>query len=144
MLRGQNASRTRAVVSHFTELIVVFYFMKTNNRCLISFSNFVMVLINRWQYFLSSSSVCGLWKINKCLFIPNCTRKIMWLRVNNIHGKIRDRLSKLSISKARVSSAKIFQKLKDRLNSSRNCSVCVRITFDEMKSSFARFNHVCF
>ena len=32
-------------------------------------------------------------KINKCLFIPNCTRKIMWLRVNNIHGKIRDGLS---------------------------------------------------
>ena len=29
-------------------------------------------------------------KISKCLFIPNCTRKIMWLRVNNIHGKIRD------------------------------------------------------
>ena len=24
-------------------------------------------------------------KINKCLFVPNCTRKIMWLRVNNIH-----------------------------------------------------------
>ena len=32
-------------------------------------------------------------KINKCLFIPNCTRKIMWLRVNNIHGKIQDGLS---------------------------------------------------
>ena len=88
MLRGQNASRTRAVVSHFAELIVGFFFMKTNNRCLISFSNFVMVLINRWQYFLSSSSVCGLWKISKCLFIPNCTRKIMWVRINNIHGKI--------------------------------------------------------
>ena len=29
-------------------------------------------------------------KINKCLFVPNCTRKIMWLRVNNKHEKIRD------------------------------------------------------
>ena len=35
------------------------------------------------------------------------------------------------------------QKFKVRSNSSRNCSVCVRITFDEMESSFARFNHVC-
>ena len=32
----------------------------------------------------------------------------MWLRVNNIHGKIRDGLSKLSISKGRASSAKII------------------------------------
>ena len=31
-----------------------------------------------------------------------------------------------------------------RLNSSRNCSVCVRIIFDGMESSFARFNHICF
>ena len=29
-------------------------------------------------------------KIYKCLFIPNCTRKIMWLLINNIHEKIRD------------------------------------------------------
>ena len=26
-------------------------------------------------------------KINKCLFIPNCTREIMRLRFNNIHEK---------------------------------------------------------
>ena len=26
------------------------------------------------------------------------------------------------------------------LNSSRNCSICVRVTFDEMESSFPRFN----
>ena len=26
-------------------------------------------------------------KIYKCLFIPNCTRKIMFLRINNIHEK---------------------------------------------------------
>ena len=31
-----------------------------------------------------------------------------------------------------------------RLNSSRNCSVCVGMNFDEMESSFARFYHVCF
>ena len=36
------------------------------------------------------------------------------------------------------------KKFKFQLNSSRNCSVCIGITFDEMKSSFARFNHVCF
>ena len=33
---------------------------------------------------------------------------------------------------------------KIRLNSPRNYSVCVRITFDGMESSFARFNHVFF
>ena len=27
-------------------------------------------------------------KIYKCLFIPNCTRKVMWLLINNIHEKI--------------------------------------------------------
>ena len=27
-------------------------------------------------------------KIYECLFIPNCTRKIIWLPVNNIHEKI--------------------------------------------------------
>ena len=32
-------------------------------------------------------------KIYKCLFIPNCTRKIISLRFNNFHEKIRDRLS---------------------------------------------------
>ena len=32
-------------------------------------------------------------KINKCLFNPNCTRKIMWLLINNIHEQIRDSLS---------------------------------------------------
>ena len=42
---GQNASCARAVVSHFAELTVVF-FKKKYNRCLISFSNCVMVLIN--------------------------------------------------------------------------------------------------
>ena len=29
-------------------------------------------------------------KSYKCLFIPNCTRKIMWLLINNIHEKIWD------------------------------------------------------
>ena len=32
-------------------------------------------------------------KIYKCLFIPDCTKKIIWLRFNNFHEKIRDRLS---------------------------------------------------
>ena len=32
------------------------------------------------------------------------------------------------------------KKFKVRLNSSKNCLVCVRITFDEMESSFTRFN----
>ena len=36
------------------------------------------------------------------------------------------------------------KKIKVRLKSLRNCSVYVRITFDEMESSFAGFNHVCF
>lgn len=29
-----------------------------------------------------------LWKIYKCSFIPNCTRKIVWLLINNIHEKL--------------------------------------------------------
>ena len=32
----------------------------------------------------------GVWKIYQCLFIPNCTRRIMWLLINNIHVKMRD------------------------------------------------------
>ena len=32
-----------------------------------------------------------------------------------------------------------LRRKKFRPNSLRNCSVCVRVTFDEMKSSFARF-----
>ena len=36
------------------------------------------------------------------------------------------------------------KKFKVRLNSSRNCSVCVRITFDGMESSFARFTMFVF
>ena len=34
-----------------------------------------------------ASAICGLWKIYECWFIPNCTREIMWLLVNNIHAK---------------------------------------------------------
>ena len=40
------------------------------------------------------SAICGLWKIYKCLFIPNCTRKIMWLLINNIYEKIARWLSR--------------------------------------------------
>ena len=35
-----------------------------------------------------ASAICSLWKIYECWFIPNCTRKIMWLLVNNTHTKI--------------------------------------------------------
>ena len=34
------------------------------------------------------SAICVLWKIYKCLFIPNCKRKIMWLLINNICEKM--------------------------------------------------------
>ena len=45
---GQNKSCTRAFFSHFAELtaVVDFFFMKTYNRCLVSFYNFVIGLIN--------------------------------------------------------------------------------------------------
>ena len=39
-----------------------------------------------------ASAICGLLKFYKCSFIPNCTRKIMWLLVNNIHTKISNEL----------------------------------------------------
>ena len=101
-------------------------------------------------------------------------REKSWDYVLIIHmKKIQDSLSQLCKSKTRASSAKIMnlfkpcvrskqprtiktiicndiftslgaKKFKVRLNSSRNCSVFVRITFDENESSFARFNHVCF
>ena len=35
-----------------------------------------------------ASAICSLWKIYECWFIPNCTRKIMWLLVNNTLTKI--------------------------------------------------------
>ena len=41
---GQSVSCARAVVPHFAES-TVFFFMKTYNRCLVSFSNFVIVFI---------------------------------------------------------------------------------------------------
>ena len=34
-----------------------------------------------------ASTLCGLWKIYRCLFIPNCMRKIMWLPIIKIHKK---------------------------------------------------------
>ena len=45
-----------AALLHFTELIV-FFLMKMYNRCLVSFSNFAIVLINWYQDFVSSNSV---------------------------------------------------------------------------------------
>ena len=44
-LSGQNALYACTVVSHFTEL-TVFFFMKTYDRCLVSFTNVVIVLIH--------------------------------------------------------------------------------------------------
>ena len=35
-----------------------------------------------------ASAIWGLWKISKCLFIPNCVRKIMWLLVSNTLTKV--------------------------------------------------------
>ena len=35
-----------------------------------------------------ASAICSLWKVCECLFIPNCTRKIVWLLVNNTQGTI--------------------------------------------------------
>ena len=47
---GQNASYACAIVSHFAELmlllLLLFFLMKTYNRCLVSFSHSVIVLIN--------------------------------------------------------------------------------------------------
>ena len=40
---GRNASCARANVSHFAELTDFFFFMKTYSRCLVSFSNFVII-----------------------------------------------------------------------------------------------------
>ena len=57
-VNGQYAFCTRVVVAHFAEF-TLFFFMKTCNRCLVSFLNFVIVMINWYQEFASSSSVCN-------------------------------------------------------------------------------------
>ena len=44
-ISGQNASCVHTVVSHFIQSTVSFFY-KTHNQCLVSFSNFVIVLIN--------------------------------------------------------------------------------------------------
>ena len=56
-VRGQNVSCAHAVVSHLAGLPV--FFMKMYRRCLVSLSNFVIVLINWQQDFVSSNSVCN-------------------------------------------------------------------------------------
>ena len=56
-VRGQNVSCAHAVVSHLAGLPV--FFMKMYRRCLVSLSNFVIVLINWLQDFVSSNSVCN-------------------------------------------------------------------------------------
>ena len=49
---------------------------------------------NKIALTLQAAAIWGLWKIYKCLFIPNCTRKIMWLFINNIYEKILRWLSR--------------------------------------------------
>ena len=39
--------------------------------------------LNSW-----ASAVCSFGKINECLFIPNCKRKIIWLLVDNIQVSV--------------------------------------------------------
>ena len=39
--------------------------------------------LNSW-----ASAVCSFGKINECLFIPNCKRKIIWLLVDNIQASV--------------------------------------------------------
>ena len=38
-----------------------------------------------------ASAIWSLWKISKCLFIPNYMRKIMWLLVSNTRTKLSDK-----------------------------------------------------
>ena len=38
-----------------------------------------------------ASAIWGLWKMHKFLFIPNCTRTIVWLLINNFHTKFSDK-----------------------------------------------------
>ena len=40
-----------------------------------------------------SKWTCSLWKIYKCLFIPNCTRKIIWSLANNDYTSDNSALS---------------------------------------------------
>ena len=63
---------------------------------------------------------------------------------NNLFKSKQPRTIKTIIYNDIFTSLRHKKNFKVRLNSSTNCSVCVRITLDEMESSFARFNHVCF
>ena len=50
--------------------------------------------INKHEWIFQRLTKFGVfWKIYKC-FIPNCTRKIMWLLINNTHEKTSRRLTK--------------------------------------------------
>ena len=57
-------------------------------------------------------------KIYKCLFIPNCTRKIIWLRINNFHEKYEIGYHNCAEAK-RATSAKIINS--NRAFSQNNC-----------------------
>ena len=60
-----------------------------------------------------ASAIWGLWKMYKCLFIPNCSRKIMWLLINNIHEKISRWLSRRNARVSR-SQEKLHQQLRHK------------------------------
>ena len=61
---------------------------------------FVFEKFTRACSICGACAICDLSKIYKCLLIPNCTRKIMWLLINNIYEKISRWLSRRN---ARVS-----------------------------------------
>ena len=78
-----------------------------------------------------ASAICGLWKIYKCSFIPNCTKKIMWLLINNICEKISRWLSR---SNARVSRNQ--GKIAPSIAPSRGCAWFENKRFDWPSVSF--------
>ena len=49
-------------------------------------------ILNKWVQSLKGERNLWSLKIYNCSFIPNCTRKIMWLLVNNIRTKISSEL----------------------------------------------------
>jgi len=53
------------------------------------------------------SAISGLWKIYKCLFIPNRTRKIMWLLINNMHEKILEMVKQKKCTHVMQSAEKL-------------------------------------
>ena len=151
------------------ELINTALFVKVIAWFLVQFGINKHELTNKIARARRASTVCGLPPIVVFLqltytYLFQIAREKSWDYVLIIHmKKIQDSLSQLCKSKTRASSAKIMNLFKPCVRSKqprtiktiicndiftslnwRNCSVFVRITFDENESSFARFNHVCF